>query len=949
MSWILYIALSVVLIEFAIGQEVICPSVDGFYPHPVDCDKYYRCVNGEGTEFQCAPETFWSSQTFVCSWKDDVTDCDSSGKRLRQSAYRSSNIEAKKTDNGVDGVHQGTGEPVTLTTEVLVGSDQTTTLATSSNAPRKSRPSTTHSPAAFVASGQSSTTARPDETEAKNPVVTTKLVDQRVSQKIESGRVTPKITSQRATTNYNTEATTNDDHTATVHITDHTASVNVTIVTQKPPQANASSHPVPMKFAARSVTGFRCPKDNGYYPDLDDCSNYYECILGHAYKRKCMVGTLFDRIRHKCTWENLVRDCAKLTTSTDSTTKVTNKIDYNFHCPKPDGYFRSLSDCRVYYHCIDNRALVYQCTPGSLFDIHLGKCTWFSRVYDCNEDGKPVSMDGRKQKEKNIPKKPVKANRFRVTRMQSQNTLRLLCFVFMVETLYGHGVAIPSVIVNPVKRTTVVPPSAVPISVKRETVIPTSVAVRAASTQSTVPNLSSSPSSPKNIGSVFNFACPLPNGHFRDSTNCAIFYHCLSDVPYKGYCRSGHAFDTEMMMCVAASQIAGCAPVSVSTSPTTQFIRQINPQAPENKASPSSLQSALHTYQSVEDHVKSEDTVISYRSFKCPEEEGYFRDAEDCSVYYFCTKWKVFQQQCKPGTVFSMEKLTCTWPNTVDCNTTRTAAPSTIRATDALPILTTASPHRPASRDETRSTNTIRLENPATATNGPTTVIQQRDQDYYDYGYYYDNENEIDNDDDNGDDNKNLPDINSITEAASISFVCPPVFDGYYGDPISCTKFYRCIGGKMYSFSCPTGTFFDNTRYICNFISEVNDCTPNGIRYAMIQQRDEYKEIEPKFRHAHSQQKKVEFIEPKSRRVHHDHDKDNRGESSFDRMPPGFKAVKLPCPLRDGVFGHPKSCTKFIFCKKFIPYVIDCPGDLVYNIHLHTCDYPDNVICKRYD
>lgn len=61
-------------------------------------------------------------------------------------------------------------------------------------------------------------------------------------------------------------------------------------------------------------------------------------------------------------------------------------------------------------------------------------------------------------------------------------------------------------------------------------------------------------------------------------------------------------------------------------------------------------------------------------------------------------------------------------------------------------------------------------------------------------------------------------------------FVCPPVIDGFYGDPIYCQRFYRCVGDKKYSFTCPSGTFFDNGRFICNFKEKVSECTSSGLR-----------------------------------------------------------------------------------------------------------------------
>ncbi|XP_048250966.1 uncharacterized protein LOC124137847 isoform X4 [Haliotis rufescens] len=148
-------------------------------------------------------------------------------------------------------------------------------------------------------------------------------------------------------------------------------------------------------------------------------------------------------------------------------------------------------------------------------------------------------------------------------------------------------------------------------------------------------------------------------------------------------------------------------------------------------------------------------------------------------------------------------------------------------------------------------------------------------------------------------------------------FVCPPVIDGFYGDPIYCQRFYRCVGDKKYSFTCPSGTFFDNGRFICNFKEKVSECTSSGLRISQAG-NDAPEEVD----------------EP--------------------MMVPEVSAVVTaepvpPCPESDGLFPHPSSCSKFLYCARFSAMVLTCPKDLAYNMEKKTCDYSDNVVCIRYD
>ncbi|XP_067672590.1 uncharacterized protein [Haliotis asinina] len=52
----------------------------------------------------------------------------------------------------------------------------------------------------------------------------------------------------------------------------------------------------------------------------------------------------------------------------------------------------------------------------------------------------------------------------------------------------------------------------------------------------------------------------------------------------------------------------------------------------------------------------------------------------------------------------------------------------------------------------------------------------------------------------------------------------------------------------------------------------------------------------------------------------------------------------LTCPAQKGLFPHPWDNTKFLSCSNSIPYVNDCPDNLVFYPLKSECDYPDNSI-----
>lgn len=61
------------------------------------------------------------------------------------------------------------------------------------------------------------------------------------------------------------------------------------------------------------------------------------------------------------------------------------------------------------------------------------------------------------------------------------------------------------------------------------------------------------------------------------------------------------------------------------------------------------------------------------------------------------------------------------------------------------------------------------------------------------------------------------PDVHEELE----TFTCRN--DGYFSDPEHCDRFYRCHAGQSYSFDCPPGLYFDETKLVCNYLDLV-DC-----------------------------------------------------------------------------------------------------------------------------
>ncbi|XP_053615644.1 endochitinase isoform X1 [Plodia interpunctella] len=64
--------------ENEVEHEDVCKSEADYIPDKKRCDKYWRCVNGEGVQFTCQPGTVFNEKLNVCDWPENAKrlDCE---------------------------------------------------------------------------------------------------------------------------------------------------------------------------------------------------------------------------------------------------------------------------------------------------------------------------------------------------------------------------------------------------------------------------------------------------------------------------------------------------------------------------------------------------------------------------------------------------------------------------------------------------------------------------------------------------------------------------------------------------------------------------------------------------------------------------------------------------------------------------------------------------------
>ncbi|CAH0397875.1 unnamed protein product [Chilo suppressalis] len=146
--------------------------------------------------------------------------------------------------------------------------------------------------------------------------------------------------------------------------------------------------------------------------------------------------------------------------------------------------------------------------------------------------------------------------------------------------------------------------------------------------------------------------------------------------------------------------------------------------------------------------------------------------------------------------------------------------------------------------------------------------------------------------------------------------------EGFYGNELDCTKFYRCVddgqGGFIkYDFACGEGTAWDSDVSTCNHISEVSDC-----------------------KNSNQNQNQTMNDEEASKATE---STSTTKESSSESSHSNNDVCK-----QEGYFGNTNVCTKFYRCVDdgkggFIKYDFDCGEGTIWDQDLTTCNHPQDV------
>merc|ERR1719323_938437 len=176
-----------------------------------------------------------------------------------------------------------------------------------------------------------------------------------------------------------------------------------------------------------TTAGLCDPNVDDFKPDTTDCTSYFICTKGHAFKVQCAQGLTFNAVTKACDWP--VNHACKLpsgaatapasittttpmpttampttpmmtsmpastmqptmqpTTAMPTTVPTTQKpLDLMNLCEDQgltDGIHEDPTSCRYFIECANHITMMLACPPGTGFDTRFMICDYVSHIKGC--------------------------------------------------------------------------------------------------------------------------------------------------------------------------------------------------------------------------------------------------------------------------------------------------------------------------------------------------------------------------------------------------------------------------------------------------------------------------------------------------------------------------------------------------------------------------------------
>lgn len=189
------------------------------------------------------------------------------------------------------------------------------------------------------------------------------------------------------------------------------------------------------------------------------------------------------------------------------------------------------------------------------------------------------------------------------------------------------------------------------------------------------------------------------------------------------------------------------------------------------------------------------------KAIPCSDPDGTLQpDSTDCSFYYVCSNGELIHSQCPIGLHFNPIAHVCDYPESAGCEITQTTTTD-----DGSTVSTTTddSSSTDSTIDDLSSTDTTRYDSTTTET----TVMCDTEVP-----------------------TETTPEAETTTATTEEpnDQECPATGIIFLPNPDDCNKYYECVNGAKFEFSCPPDLHFDPVKLTCDW-PELAGCDLNNV------------------------------------------------------------------------------------------------------------------------
>ncbi|XP_013169407.1 PREDICTED: serine-rich adhesin for platelets-like isoform X2 [Papilio xuthus] len=367
------------------NENITCTKA-GFYPHPSDCKKFYRCVDWDGDgkkfsvfHFECGEGTIWDPALDTCNYEESVYPPRNCGATQAQVNNTSQGTTTAQTTTTESTTPQQSSSDTTSTQSTLT-EGQTAEQQSSTSQLASSTTTATDTTSTTMTSTDSSTTVPPTEitsTTVRPTDSTTTTSDQTTTSEQSTTDTTTTQSDKSTTTTVDTPTSENTSSTSDqTTISEQTTSTTEATISTTEQQTSTTLEPSSTEqptTTTASVTEETTPPGSTTEQQSSTDSSTEVTNTSTSEATPTSTGSTTENTEATTQGGSTVKDCPE-----------TEDDQYLYACPT--SFKRHPKYCNLFYQCIENndnhelKIATFNCPNGTIYDESKIQCVEESKA-----------------------------------------------------------------------------------------------------------------------------------------------------------------------------------------------------------------------------------------------------------------------------------------------------------------------------------------------------------------------------------------------------------------------------------------------------------------------------------------------------------------------------------------------------------------------------------------